>query len=163
MVTVPSVLGQGCAAATAVLAHVLVDAHCPPSAAVASTVPVGQVVEVLYHGHIDPAAVPQGSTVVLALSSGPTSSATATSTTTSTTPSASTTTTVAAAGTGPRPVPDVVGMGQAQTIAAFRKAVLFFRPKGPGAATLTWTKVVSTIPPPGTLVPYRSTIIVNVK
>ncbi len=165
LVTVPSVLGQSCAAATTILAHVKVVGHCPTSAAVVSTVPIGQVVEVLYRGHVDPAQVPQGSSVVLAMSRGPVPSSPTTSTATSTTtPSGSTTsTTVPATAAGPRPVPNVIGMGQAQTIAAFRKAVLFFRPKGPGSATLTWTKVVSTIPAPGTLVPYRSTIIVNVK
>ncbi|MDE2282481.1 MAG: protein kinase [Actinomycetales bacterium] len=167
-VTMPSVLGDTCATATAVLKKAGVTATCPSTAVVASNRAAGQVAGVIYHGFSNPTSVPAGATVVLALSKGPTATTTTaapvTTTTaaptTSTTAPATTTTVVTAA---PRPVPNVIGMDQSQTFAAFKKAVLFFRTKGPGSSNGTWTTVVSTIPAPGTMVPYRSTIIVNVK
>ena len=168
-ITVPAVAGETCAVATAALKKVGIGATCPSTAYVVSSRGAGQVVSVLYHGFSNPASVPPGATVVLALSKGPTPTTTTPTTTaptpTTTTPAPTTTVpaTTTVAGTGPRPVPNVIGMDQSQTFAAFKKAVLFFRTKGPGSANGTWTTVVSTIPAPGTMVPYRSTIIVNVK
>lgn len=166
-VALPSVLGETCAAATAALKTRQIVAQCPATATVYSARAAGLVAEVIYHGTVNPARVPAGSTVVLALSKGPaasTTTSTAAPTTTSTAAtSATTTTAVVAAGTGPRAVPNVIGMGQTQTIAAFKKAVLYFRTQGPGSTTRTWTTVVSTLPAPGTMVPYKSTIVVNVK
>ena len=168
VVTLPGVTGQSCTVAQGALGRVGVHGACPASAAVVSTLPVGQVVETRYHGVTDPSSVPRGATITLVLSSGPASAATTPPSTTTTTAPATTSTTVASttatvAGQGPRPVPNVIGLGPAATVAAFRHAVLFFSPKGPGAATSSWTKVVSTLPSPGTMVPYRSTIIVNVR
>ena len=171
-VTLPTVVGETCAVATAALKKAGITATCPSTAYVVSSRAAGQVVSVIYHGFSNPASVPPGATVVLALSKGPTPTTTSTTTSSTTTAPAPTTTTpttttapatTTVAGTGPRPVPNVIGMDQSQTFAAFKKAVLFFHTKGPGSANGTWTKVVSTIPAPGTMVPYRSTIIVNVK
>lgn len=173
-IAVPSVLGETCTAATAALAKVGITATCPSTARVASARGAGLVAAVIYHGYSNPKTVPAGVKVVLALSNGPaattttapvTSTTAPTATTPTTTPTTSTTAVAPStvAGTGPRPVPNVIGMDQAQTFAAFKKAVLFFHTKGPGSAKGTWTTVVSTIPAPGTMVPYRSTIIVNVK
>ncbi len=174
-VRLPSVTGMTCTAASAALHAIGVSAAC--SASVVSTLPAGQVVEVRYQKVNDPATVPRGARVGLVVSSGPngpsttsttapatTTTAPATTTVPSTTSPPGTTTTVAViAGTGPRPVPNVIGLGPAATVAAFRHAVLFFAPHGPGSAKGTWTRVVSTLPSPGTMVPYRSTIIVNVR
>jgi beta-lactam-binding protein with PASTA domain len=167
-ITLPAVVGETCAVATAALKKAGITATCPSTAYVVSSRGAGQVVSVLYHGFSNPASVPAGAKAVLALSKGPTPTTTTPATTTTTTPAttAPTTTTAPAttvAGTGARPGPNVIGMDQSQTFAAFKKAVLFFHTKGPGSANGTWTKVVSTIPAPGTMVPYRSTIIVNVK
>ena len=164
-VTLPAVLGKTCAVATAALKKAGITATCPSTAYVVSSRSAGEVVSVLYHGFSNPASVPSGAKVVLALSKGPTPTTTAPTTTAPTTTAPTTTapSTTTVAGTGPRPVPNVIGMDQSQTFAAFKKAVLFFHTKGPGSANGTWTKVVSTIPAPGTMVPYRSTIIVNVK
>lgn len=172
--TLPSVLGETCAAATAALAKVSITATCPSTADVVSSRAAGLVAAVIYHGFSNPASVPAGAKVVLALSKGPaptTTTAPATTTTapatTTTQPTTTTTTkafaTTTVAGTGPRPVPNVIGLDQQQTFAAFKKAVLFFKTQGPGSSSHTWTTVVSTLPAPGTMVPYRSTIIVNVK
>ncbi len=166
--TLPGVTGQTCPAAQSALSRVGVHGACPAAAAVVSTLPAGQVVETRYHGVTDPSSAPRGATITLVLSSGPSGPAPTTPSTTSTTTPAATSTTVATttatiAGHGPRRVPNVIGFGPTATVAAFRHAVLFFSPKGPGAATGSWTKVVSTLPSPGTMVPYRSTIIVNVR
>ncbi|MGC8498521.1 MAG: protein kinase domain-containing protein [Acidimicrobiales bacterium] len=168
VVTLPSVTGQSCTAAQVALGRVGVHGACPASAAVVSTLPAGQVVEARYHGVTDPSSVARGATITLVLSSGPSGAAPTNPSTTTTTAPAATSTTVApttatVAGQGPRPVPNVIGLGPTATVAAFRHAVLFFSPKGPGATTGAWTKVVSTLPSPGTMVPYRSTIIVNVR
>ncbi len=167
VVSLPGVTGESCAAAQSALRRVDVKGACPASAAVVSTLPAGQVVETRYHGVTDPSSAPRGATITLVLSSGPSGAATTTTSPATTTPAATSTTvagtTATIAGQGPRAVPDVIGLGPTATIAAFRHAVLFFSPKGPGASTGKWTKVVSTLPSPGTMVPYRSTIIVNVR
>ncbi len=174
MVVLPAVLGQNCVAATAALLKVKIGAQCPASASIASTRPVGEVAEVLYHGEANPTSVPAGAAVILALSAGPNATTTTTTpgaTTTTTTPGATTTTTSPTTttsttpppGQGPRPVPNVIGMGPAAVNAAFKKAVLFYTTRGPNAGTNKWTTVVSEIPAPGTMAPWRSTIILNVK
>jgi beta-lactam-binding protein with PASTA domain len=56
-----------------------------------------------------------------------------------------------------------VGDDYAQTVAAFQKAVLYFKTTGPGAGTTTWTKVISQTPAAGTLVPYKSTVTLDVQ
>jgi beta-lactam-binding protein with PASTA domain len=43
-----------------------------------------------------------------------------------------------------------------------KKAVLYFTTTGPGAGTTTWTKVTSESPAAGTMVPYKSTVVLNV-
>jgi len=57
-------------------------------------------------------------------------------------------------------------MDPAQVYTALKAAGLFYSTKGPGAGTATtagtWTKVVSTIPAAGTMVPYKSTVTLNV-
>jgi beta-lactam-binding protein with PASTA domain len=60
-------------------------------------------------------------------------------------------------------VPNVVGMNQAQVYAAFKKAQLFYTTRGPNAGTTKWTKVVSEVPAAGTMVKWKSTIILNVR
>jgi beta-lactam-binding protein with PASTA domain len=60
-------------------------------------------------------------------------------------------------------VPDVVGDTYAETVAAFQKAVLYFSTKGTGAGTTTWTSVVSESPGAGTMVAYKSTVILTVR
>ncbi len=64
---------------------------------------------------------------------------------------------------GSRAVPNVVGDNYAQTVAAMKKAVLYFTTEGPGAGTTTWTKVVSEDPIAGTKVAYKSTVILHVQ
>ena len=46
-------------------------------------------------------------------------------------------------------MPNVVGDNYAQTVAAMKKAVLYFTTDGPGAGTTTWTKVVAETPDRG--------------
>jgi hypothetical protein len=53
-------------------------------------------------------------------------------------------------------------MGQAQVYAAFKKAQLYFTTSGPGAGTTKWTKVLSEVPAGGTLVPWHSSVSLNV-
>jgi eukaryotic-like serine/threonine-protein kinase len=172
MVTLPTkLIGEDCTTATGQLAALHVTALCPSSAAVASnTVPVGHIVRVTYHASANPVSVPIRSSVTLVLSTGPATTTTvagATTTTnatpTTTTTSATPTTTTTLAGQGLRPVPNVVGMNQAQVYAAFKKAQLFFTTRGPNAGTTKWTKVLSEVPAAGTMVKWKSTIILNVQ
>ena len=53
-------------------------------------------------------------------------------------------------------------MDQAQVTAAMQKAVLYFTTTGPGAGTTKWTTVVSQSPVAGTLVPYKSSVLLHV-
>lgn len=165
--TLPTnLVGESCATARLALSKLHVHATCPASAAIFSSLGVGDVARVLYGKTVNPPAVPENATVEFQLSKGPApSSTTTTSTTTTTTtaPTGATTTTTTAPGQGPRAVPDVIGDDYAQTVAAFKKAVLYFTTEGPGAGTTTWTQVVSESPSPGTSVAYKSTVVLTVK
>lgn len=169
MVTMPTnLVGEDCATATAQLAKLKVTAQCPSSAEVRSKViAAGRIAKVLYHSTANPIAVPSGATVTLAVSKGPPVSSTTTTTPAATTSSTSTTSTTSTTTTTLahplRAVPNVAGLTKAQVFAAFRKAQLYFRTQGPGAANQTWTTGVSTIPAAGTMVKWESTIVVNVK
>ncbi|MHB1208118.1 MAG: PASTA domain-containing protein [Acidimicrobiales bacterium] len=61
----------------------------------------------------------------------------------------------------PEPMPNVVGLTKAQVFAVMRADQLFFRTKGPGSADGRWVSVTSEIPAAGTLVPWRSTVILT--
>ena len=89
--------------------------------------------------------------MVLDISKGPSPSST------------SSTTTTTLAGQGLRAVPNVVGDTYAETVAAFQKAVLYFSTTGTGAGTTTWTSVVSENPGAGTMVAYKSTVVLTVR
>jgi eukaryotic-like serine/threonine-protein kinase len=156
LITMPTTLfTRTCAGATAELKTLGVKATCPSSDEVtSSTVPANDVARVLYGKTGNPLAVPQGSSVILEISTGP-----ATTTTTAATP----TTTTTLAGQGDRPVPNVVGDNYAETNSAFKKAVLYFTTEGTDAGTTKWTTVVSESPVAGTSVPYKSTVILTVK
>ena len=161
MVTMPAYLfGETCTIATTRLHRLGVTATCPPSKAIASDrIATGEVARIIYGTTSNPVAVPKGSSVILELSTGPgPSSGTTTTTTTPTTP----TTTTTLAGQGVRAVPNVVGMDQAQVIAAMKKAVLYFTTTGPGAGTTKWTTVISQSPAAGALVPYKSSVLLHV-
>jgi serine/threonine-protein kinase len=149
VVTLPTnLLGRGCAGAENELRSLHVSATCPAADEIASSRAAGEVAAVLYKKTANPLVVPRGATVILELSKGP-----ATGPTTTTT----------SASEGPRAEPNVVGDDYAQTVAAFQKAVLYFKTTGPGAGTTTWTKVISQTPAAGTLVPYKSTVTLDVQ
>jgi beta-lactam-binding protein with PASTA domain len=59
-------------------------------------------------------------------------------------------------------VPNVVGDNQAQTLAAFTSAGLYFYTSGPGAGTNLWKRVVSEIPAAGVKVAVGTHISLNV-
>jgi hypothetical protein len=118
------------------------------------------VARILYRNTTNPVAVPKGSSVILELSTGPGPTSGTTTTTTSSTGVTTTTTTLA--GEGPRAAPNVVGMNQAEVFAAFHKAQLYFTTSGPGAGTTKWTTVVSEVPAAGTMVPWHSSVALNV-
>jgi serine/threonine protein kinase/beta-lactam-binding protein with PASTA domain len=163
LVTLPTgLLGHTCAFDTAKLALAKITAQCPSSESrPSSSVPAGDVALVLYHTTRNPTSVPKGSTVVLALSTGA-----STATTTTTVPSTGTTTsttTTTLAGEGLRAMPNVVGMDQAQVIAAMQQAQLYYVTKGPGADSPAWTSVVSEVPVAGTMVKWHATVTLNVK
>ncbi|HEY7931212.1 MAG TPA: protein kinase [Acidimicrobiales bacterium] len=178
LVSLPTnLVGQDCVGDTATLAKLHVTAQCPSTKAIySSSVRSGKVARVLYKKTPNPVAVPVNATVVLQLSKGPNPATTTTtstptgattttttpqSTTTTTTPQSTTTTTTTPA--HPKvAVPNVVGMGQAQVYAAFKKAQLYFTTSGPGAGTTKWTKVLSEVPAAGTLVPWHSSVSLNV-
>jgi beta-lactam-binding protein with PASTA domain len=149
VVTLPTnLIGRGCAGATNELKTLHVSATCPAASAITSSRPSGEVARVLYKKTVNPSAVPRNASVILVLSKGP---------------PAGTSTTTTAATQPDRAVPDVVGENYAQTVAAFHKAVLYFSTTGPGAGTTTWTKVLSETPAAGTMVPYKSTVTLDVK
>jgi len=155
-------LGESCAADTAKLRLVKIAAQCPSSETEASaSVPAGDVAAVLYHASRNPTSVPKGSTVVLALSSGPSTATTTTTLATNGTTTSTTTTTLA--GEGLRPMPNVVGFDQAQVNAAMQKAELYYVTKGPGADSPAWTSVVSEEPAAGTMVKWHATVLLNVQ
>jgi serine/threonine protein kinase len=162
MVSMPSYLfGESCSIATTRLSRLGVTATCPTTKEITSTrIATGRVARVLYHTTSNPVAVPKGASVILELSTGPGPTS---GTTTTTTPTGATvTTTTTLAGEGARAVPNVVDMNQAEVYAAFHKAQLYFTTSGPGAGTTKWTTVVSQAPTAGTLVPWHSTIALNV-
>ena len=163
--TLPTnLVGESCAAARLALSKLHVHAACPAADAIYSSTAVGDVARVLYDKTVNPPAVPENATVTLQLSKGPApSSTTTTSTTTTTTTTTPGSTTTTLAGQGARAVPNVVGDDYAQTVAAFKKAVLYFTTQGPGAGTTTWTQVVAENPTAGTMVPYKSTVVLTVK
>ena len=169
VVVLPNVLGQDCVSATAQLAAVHVTAQCPSSAAVvSSTIPSGRVASVIYKNTTDPPSVPVGGSVTLALSTGPAVIPTTTTTTTApatTTPptTAPVATTTTAPGEGPRAVPNVVGDSRSQVYAAMRAASLYFSTTGPGSNSPTWTTVVAQSPAAGTVVPWHSSVALQVK
>jgi beta-lactam-binding protein with PASTA domain len=109
------------------------------------------VVDVWYQDQKNPTQAPNGAALVLALSTGPPTSTTLSTTTTS------------LPNVNPRPVPNVVGMNPAQTSAAMHAADLYYQTFGPGSQNGTWTTVVSTVPTAGTVVPWHSTVRVNVR
>ena len=149
LVTLPtSLVGEDCVSATAQLLKLGLTAQCPSSAATASaTVPAGRIAKVLYNSTANPLAVPAGSTVVLALSTGaPAGAAT------------STTTTLVVTGTKPRAVPNLVGLSYSQVVTALKNAGLFYSTSGPGAGTTTWTSVTAQVPVAGTVVKYHSSV-----
>lgn len=157
IVSIPrSILGEGCAAATAQLLRLTVSAQCPASAAIVdASVGAGRVVRVLYHGRVNPATVPRGSAVTLVLSTG-----TGTTTTTAGTTTPTTTTTIAAA---TEPMPNVVGDTYAQAYAAMKTAHLYFSTRGPNSGGNKWTTVTASSPKAGTPVQKLSTVILYVK
>lgn len=154
LVTIPGVLTLGCHGAMQKLLAAGLSGTCPNAQQVYSlTVKVGAVVALYLGTAENPTTAPSGSTIVLVLSKGPppTTTTTTTSTTTTTQP-----------GTVLVAVPSLVGLDSAQTHAAMMAAKLWYVTVGPGAKTLTWTKVVSTDPPAGTMVPQYSTVTVTV-
>lgn len=155
VVTLPTnLVGKTCAADTATLAALAFKVSCPASARVSSThTAAGLVAAVVYKATQNPLAAPQGATLVLAVSTGAGSSGT--------TPTTTTTTTVKP-GQGPRAVPNLDGVSRVEANTLLGQAGLYFNTKGPGAHTPAWTKVVSTIPAAGTMVPWHSTVILNV-
>jgi len=154
--TMPTnLVGRSCAGATAELKSHHVTATCPTAGEIfSSTVTVGDVARVVYHGTVNPLDVPRGASVVLSLSKGPAVSTTTTSTSTTTT---------TLAGEGLRAVPNVVGDDPAEVNTAMKKAVLYYTTVGPGAGTTTWTTVVSESPAAGTEVAWKSTVTLTVK
>lgn len=151
-----SLVGETCAKAADQLSALHVSSTCPaPRRIYSNVIPVNHVARVLYERTVNPLVVPQGATVILQRSKG-------TPATTTTAPPATTTTTTSPA-TGPRAVPNVVGDDYAQTIAAFKKAVLYFTTTGHDAGTSKWTKVLSENPGAGTSVPYKSSVTLTVK
>jgi beta-lactam-binding protein with PASTA domain len=158
-----NLVGEDCTTAEARLHSVHINASCPASKLVSSSVtPLGKVAKVVNSaGHVV-TAVPIDSNVILERSSGP-ASVTSTTTTTSTLPNTTTTSTTIPVALQVA-VPNVVGMDQAQVLAAFKKADLYYTTTGPGAGTKpTWTSVVSESPGAGTTVKKLSTVILTVK
>jgi serine/threonine-protein kinase len=158
-----NLVGEDCTTAEARLHALHVNATCPASKLVSSSVtPLGKIAKVVDSaGHVV-TSVPVHSTVILERSSGP-ASVTSTTTTTSTLPNTTTTTTTIPVAQRVA-VPNVVGMDQSQVLAAFKKAVLYYTTTGPGAGTKpTWTSVVSESPGAGTTVAKLSKVILTVK
>lgn len=68
----------------------------------------------------------------------------------------------AASSHAPVRMPNVIGDSKAQAYAAMAASQLFFVTKGPGSANGSWSSVVGELPAAGTLVPYRSTVTLDV-
>ena len=68
----------------------------------------------------------------------------------------------AATSHAPVPMPDVVGKTRAEVFAIMAADQLFFATHGTGSNNGTWVRVIAQDPPPGTLVPYRSTVSLTV-
>ena len=167
IVTMPTnLVGETCAVARTELTKKHVHAQCPTSHEIASSVvPVGDVARVIRNGVVNPPAVPIGATVILELSTGPsTTTTTAPSATTTTTPGTTPTTTTTLATQPLISMPNLVGKNQSQVHAAMNSAGLYYTTKGPGAgANPTWTQVVSSVPAAGTKVKKFSKVLLNVK
>jgi serine/threonine-protein kinase len=169
LVRIPaSLVGEDCTTAEARLHELHVNATCPASNLVSSSVtPLGKVAKIVNSaGHVV-TSVPVDSSVILERSSGPVTSTTTTTTpsnTTTTTAPNTTTTTTTIPVAQQVAVPNVVGKDQAQVLAAFKAADLYYSTRGHGAGTHpTWTSVVSEVPGAGTTVKKLSTVILNVK
>jgi serine/threonine-protein kinase len=165
IVTLPrSLVGETCNQAAAQLTALHVSSTCPANRRIASNViPVNHVFRVLYEGRANPLVVPKGASVILERSSGTPSSTTTTTAPVTTTTAPTGTTTTAPASTGTVAVPNVVGDDYSQTVAAFKKAVLYFTTTGHDAGTTKWTKVISETPGAGTSVPNKSTVTLTVQ
>jgi serine/threonine protein kinase len=167
IVTLPrSLVGETCNQAAAQLTALHVSSTCPANRRIPSNViPVNHVFRVLYDGRANPLVVPKGASVILERSSGtPASTTTTAPATTTTAPTGTTTTTTTMpASTGTVAVPNVVGDDYSQTVAAFKKAVLYFTTTGHDAGTTKWTKVLSENPGAGTSVPYKSSVTLTVQ
>ncbi len=167
IVTLPrSLVGETCSQAAAQLTALHVSSTCPANRRIPSNViPVNHVFRVLYDGRANPLVVPKGASVILERSSGTPASTTTTAPVTTTTAATGTTTTTTTmpASTGTVAVPNVVGDDYSQTLAAFKKAVLYFTTTGHDAGTTKWTKVLSETPGAGTSVPYKSTVTLTVQ
>jgi beta-lactam-binding protein with PASTA domain len=169
VVTLPrSLIGETCNQAAAQLTALHVSSTCPASRRVYSNViPANHVYRVLYGRTVNPLVVPKGASVILQRSKGTpvaTTTTTAPATTTTTAPTGTTTTTTTMpASTGTVAVPNVVGDDYSQTVAAFKKAVLYFTTTGHDAGTTKWTKVLSENPGAGTSVPYKSSVTLTVQ
>jgi beta-lactam-binding protein with PASTA domain len=167
VVTLPrSLIGETCNQAAAQLTALHVKSTCPANRRVYSNViAVNHVYRVLYEHSVNPLVVPKGATVILQRSKGTPASTTTTTapTTTTTSPTGTTTTTTTNPAQGPRAVPNVVGDDYAQTVAAFKKAVLYFTTTGHNAGTTKWTKVIAENPGAGTSVPYKSSVTLTVQ
>ena len=185
-VTLPTLLGKTCTAATTALTAVHVTATCPTSASIpSSTIATGLVAGWLSGTTKNPSAVPTGSALILETSSGATG--TTTTTTAVTTTTAHTTTTVHTTTTAPGTttttttttttpptttttshvktlaMPDLVGLDPSQVNTLLKADGLYYKTVGPGAGIPPgWTKVVSTVPAAGATVPYLSTVTLNV-
>jgi eukaryotic-like serine/threonine-protein kinase len=148
IVAIPGVLTLGCKSAQTKLASAGFTGVCPNAQQVySSTLKDGAVISVFDGTAENPTTAPAGSTLTLILSKGP---APVTGTTTTTVP----VTEVA--------VPNLVGLNSAQTKAAMTAAKLYYVTSGPGSANETWTKVVSSSPAAGTMVPVLSSVKVDV-
>ncbi len=62
----------------------------------------------------------------------------------------------------PLPAPNLVGLSRAKVYSIMKSYQLYFTTSGPGAGTTKWTKVVSQAPVAGTMVPWHSSVALNV-
>jgi serine/threonine-protein kinase len=160
VVRIPTLIGETCRVAEPKLVHLHLVASCPANKLISSaTIPVGRIARIVNSAGKTITTAALHSTVILERSSG---LATATTTTTTLAPASTTTTTVAVQSLVA--VPNVVGLNEAQTLAAMTAADLYYSTTGPGASptTPTWTKVVSESPVAGTMVKKLSHVILTV-
>lgn len=148
MTSIPAgIKGLDCVSAIAKLHKVGLSATCPANQRVPSnTVAAGRVAEIHYGTIVNPVSVPQGSSVILALSSGKGTG----TTTTTTTPA-----------TGPK-VPNFVGLSPAQVNALSTSSGYYYHTVGAHAGTKGWTKVLSQSPAAGTSLKAHGTVTLNV-